>query len=381
MTPEAIIEEIIEDNTDEIEQFYSSRDGKPRSSHDGWLLDMKNFPNKYLPELTPVDVACALGIQNDQDMIEKVTMWIQVKRGLLVDADITIPEDLQKKVDHLLNPPACSVCPFHTIMESNHYCGMKICFKRKEQAWDREQLHAASKKLKVAIYDPETDGKEFRVLEDHYGGTNDHWELWKKKGKDLRLALMVDIDRTKGQSGYDLPRRVCALLVGKTLNNLLTQKHEERVEKRTKEQLQEAQTEYWCEKCRALAWEASQSIKVIFDGLNLEAIDALWEAPGTFGDWEFGRYELDGELQDDVNANRRQLVMNMIFEKASWQSFDEDDGDKITDYAATLADLAKKWGVKLPKSIMKMAQEFDAGMPGAEPAVSTETPKQKKGKK
>ncbi|HEX2996662.1 MAG TPA: hypothetical protein VHP14_17690 [Anaerolineales bacterium] len=388
MTPEAIIEEIIEDNTDEIEQFYSSRDGKPRSSHDGWLLDMKNFPNKYLPELTPVDAACALGIQNDQDMMEKIALWIQVKNGLLVDAEITIPEDLQKKIDHLLNPPACSTCPFHTIMESNHYCGMKVCFKRKEHAWDREHLHAASKKTGFAIYDPETDGREFRVLEDHYGGTNDHYELWKKKNKDLRLALMDDIGRTKGQSGYDLPRRVCALLVGETLRKLLTERHDERAEKRQAEQAIEARKKYIQQKCQLLAWEASLHIKAIFDGLNLKALGVLWETPSYGMDWDAFDYDdedvlpeirtldRDGSQANQAELKRRAFVMNMIANEQNWHYKDEEAS--IEEYAAELVTLAKDWGVKLPKSITTMAKQFQAEIPGA---VATETPKQKKGKK
>lgn len=383
VTPQAIINDILDENDDEILEMWSGdgRKEKPRSSHHGggWLLDMKNFPNKFLPILTPVDAACALGIQDDEAMMEKVATWIQASNGELPDIDseaLGIPENLLEKLHHLFAPPTCSACPFHSIIHGDHYCGMKVCHGRKQQAWDREQLRATSKSLGIAIYDPETDGKEFRVLEDHYHGTHEHWELWQKKNKDLRLALMVDIDRQRGQAGYSLPKSVCVLLVGKTLKDLLTQHHDERVEKRQKEEAVQTRAVYWAEKSEALAWEASKHIRVIFDGLNEDALEALWQSP-RYGHWEYSRQDTPDESQNDIGAvelRRCLFVMNMICEEANWLH----GGSKTLEaYAIRLTELAKTWGVKLPKSIMKTAQQFDAGMPG----VSAETPKQKKTKK
>ena len=73
--PDEVIEDSIGRLKDVVELWDDNRrDGKPRSAwSNGWLLDMKAFPNKLLPALTPVDAAIALGIQDDPKTMEKVS--------------------------------------------------------------------------------------------------------------------------------------------------------------------------------------------------------------------------------------------------------------------------------------------------------------------
>jgi len=364
--PDEAIEEIM-GSLDEVKELWS-RDGKPRGGrHDAWLLDMKNFPNKFLPVLTLVDAAIALGIQNEEEMMRKVSTWVEASLGELPDLDtetLGIPEPLLAMLDHLITPPACTACPFHTVVQKTHYCGMETCFNRKTRAWSYEQLRAASKDLKIQIYNAETDG-EFRVLEETYSDTGKkHAELFRKRSKDLRIALAVDIDRKKSQYGYSgVPSAAVVMLVGPTLKNLLATGQKERAEKRSTQNAAELLEKLLKLHRDALNWEATRHIKTVFDGLNLEALEILWETPGRYG-WELGERNTpegaqpEDDAKDEVKADfqRRLLSLNMI-NKAD--DLDAEYEDTVSSYADWLTGTAKSWDVKLPKSILKMAVQAD----------------------
>jgi ParB/RepB/Spo0J family partition protein len=192
--PEDVIENSIKRMDEVVDMWDDDRQGKPRSSYyNGWLLDMKNFPNKLLPQLTPVDIAIALGIQDDQELISHANTWYQIKTGD-IDPEIEAPSEegwvltpemmrltpeLVQKLEHLMNPPACTACPFYTKVHGSHYCGMKTCHTRKIVAWNTEALQQASKKLKIEIYQ-KSDGA-YKVLD------NGHQSLFKNRHKGLRL--------------------------------------------------------------------------------------------------------------------------------------------------------------------------------------------------
>jgi len=366
-TPDEIIDGVMDD-LPEVKQLWSGgREGKPRAgARDAWLLDMKNFPNKFLPVLTPVDAAIALGIQNDEQMMEKVATWIQASLGKIPDLDMEtlgIPENLLKKLEHLLNPPACSACAFYSVVQGAHYCGIEICFNRKTRAWDYEKLRAASKDLKIEIYDPETDG-EFRVLEEAWSDNGKkHMDLFRKRSKDLRLALAADIDRKKPQSGYQgVQSGSVVMLVGKSLKTIMETGQKERAAKRSKEEAAALLARLLEEKREMLDWELAGHVKILFDGMNYAALNALWDAPGRYGsDWATNRYTFTGGSKPSKNAPVseqadflcRLFALNMIHKIGGYYN------KSISEYAAHANEKVKSWGVKLPKSIMKLAAEMD----------------------
>jgi ParB family chromosome partitioning protein len=366
-TPEEIIEDVMNElEEEEVKELWSGhRDGKPRAgASDAWLLDMKNFPNKFLPVLTPVDAAIALGIQDDEEKMEKVATWIQASLGELPDLDtesLGIPLVLLAMLDHLVNPPACTACPFYSVVQENHYCGMETCFTRKTRAWEYEKLRAASKNLKIEIYNAETDG-EFRVLEDTYNGQGEHYKIFQARSKDLRLALAVDIDRKKQQHGYHLPSSVVVMLVGQTLKDLLAKGQKERAAKRSKEQADALLARLLEEKREALDWELAAHVKTIFDGMNLAALEAFWDTPGRYGSqWEVNRHTLPADRKPSKDASeaeqadflRHVYAMNMVRKVGGYYN------KTISEYVASAGEVIKRWGVKLPKSIIKLAAQMD----------------------
>jgi ParB/RepB/Spo0J family partition protein len=365
--PEEVIEDVMESLPEVKEMWPSWKDGKPRGgSGDAWLLDMKNFPNKFLPMLTPVDAAIALGIQDDEAMMEKVSTWIQASLGELPDLDtetLGIPEPLALMLDHLINPPACKACPFYSVVEGTHYCGMETCFNRKTIAWGSEKLRAASKDLGIDIYNKETDGAEYRVLEETWSDNGKkHLELFQKRSKDLRLALASDIDRKKTQSGYQgVPSGSVVMLVGKTLKTLLETGQKQRAEKRSKEQAAALLSRLRSEKREALDWELAGHIKVLFDTMNLAALRALWDAPGRYSnEWQTnvhnapgGRPSTDDKESVQEDFVRRLIAYNMVRKIGGYYN------KSISEYASDVIGELKSWGVKLPRSLAKLATEMD----------------------
>jgi len=375
--PEEAIENVLE-SLDEVKEMWQSyRDGKPRGGTDGWLLDMKNFPIKYLPPLTPVDLAIALGIQDDQEMIERALQCLRWKRGMPdmpedEFAELELPAEIITKLDHLLNPPACSSCPFYSVVDGTHYCGMETCFTRKTRAWEYERLRAASKDLKIDIYNAETDG-EFRVLEDNYNSEGKHYKLFKDRNKDLRIALAADIDRKKLQSGYKgVPSHAVVMVVGKTLKNMLASGQKERAEKRTKQQAAELVQSLRTTKREELDWELATHVKSLFEGWNLVVLQALWDTPGRYSsEWETNVYNAPNRPAADEKTPvkeeffRRLIAYNMVRKIKGPYLYKED----MSEYASAVGEKIKSWGVKLPKSITKLAAQMDEEIA----AVTTET--------
>ena len=366
-TPEEAVEEIL-DLSDEVLKLWNyDGDAKPRGYRNGWLLSTKNFPNKLLPAITPVDAAVALGIQDDEEMMHKVGAWALAAAGARPDLDtesLGIPQELLEKLEHLINPPACNVCPFYSNVNGTHYCGMKICHTRKSYAWEKERLRAAAKDLEIEIYDPEKDGREFRVLEETYSDNGKkHMELFRKRGKDLRIAMAVDIDRKKSQSGYNgVPSSCVVMVVGPTLKKLLESGTQKRTQKRAKEQAAALLQRVREEKCDALEWEVAAHVKTLFDGMNMAALESLWDAPGQYGsNWVINRYTFHNDDKPGKDAGvgdqevylRRVIALNMV--KKIGGSYRK----TMAEYAAHLTEHVKKWNVKLPKSIMKLAGEMD----------------------
>jgi ParB/RepB/Spo0J family partition protein len=381
-TPEETIEHAMENLAEVKELWQSYREGKPRGgSSDAWLLDMKNFPNKLLPVLTAEDLAIALAVQDDEQVLGEISGaysgwsgpedWDLIYESL--KGRLANRADLLEKLEHLVDPPACSRCLFYTVVNGNHYCGMEVCFNRRTYAWNAEKLRAASKDLGIEIYNKETDG-EFRVLEDNYNSEGAHYKLFKNRVKDLRVALAVDIDRKRSQSGYKgVPSGSVVMVVGKTLKKLLETGQKERSEKRTKEQAAALLANARTERRETLVWALAEHVKALFENMNLAALHSLWETPGRYSnEWEINIHTVraiqkpanDASDSEREDFYRRIFAANMVSKIESYWA-----GETISEHAETLFEKVKSWGVKLPKSVTKLPAEMDAEIA----AVTAET--------
>ena len=378
-TPDEVIEDVMESLPEVTEMWHGWSGDKPRGGRDGWLLSMKNFPNKFLPNLNAEQVAIALGVQDDEEICSLIDAafagwgWSPDDWETLIYPDLRrrLKEidrsDLIQKFEHLLNPPACTACPFYSVVEGKHYCGMETCFNRKTIAWQHEKLRAASKDLGIKIYSKKTDG-EFRVLEETWSDNGKkHLELFRKRSKDLRLALAEDIDRKKPQSGYQgVPSGSVVMVVGKTLKTLLETGHKERAEKRSKEQAAALLARLRNEKREALDWEVAGHVKVLFDAMNLMALQALWDAPGRYGsEWATNIYNAPGgrPSQDDKTDVQEDFVRHLIsfnmVRKIEGHYSHYSSTKTMSEYASVINEKVKSWGVKLPKSVSKLAVQMD----------------------
>lgn len=380
VTPDEAIEQAIRGLDESVTIWHDSRDGKPRSINNygepGWLLSNKSFPNKLLPELTAEDIAIALGIQDDPDMISRAIVYLQSKLGTLETedlqmldlqvSDLQLSPDLAAKIDHLLNPPACSACPFYVRMDGSHYCGMKTCHTRKTTAWHEQILQQAVNNLRIPLYDKK-DGK-YQIM------TYEHEKLFTARNKDLRLIRKDDV---KGQYHYQHFTGVedavfLVVMTGKTLQDKTTAIKEARVVEKQNHSAAERRNDLVDGHQDLLEWEATLPVKAMFDGLNLLALKALEEAafdwPADEDDIPEGA-RLADDASDEARADhmRRMLALSMLREAKGRYTT---RGNNCESWALWLCDTLVSWGLKPPKGFVKAAQRFDEEINEAVTAVT-----------
>lgn len=385
-TPDEVIEQSIRQLPETLHMWNDSRDGKPRSTDrydaPSWLLSMKNFPNKLLPELTPVDMAIALGIQDDQDMMDRANLYLMSKLDTLdledlqlLDvqvSDLKLPAELISKIEHLLNPPACTACPFYIRMDGSHYCGMKTCHTRKMVAWHEQILQSAIKNLGIPLYEKK-DGK-YQVM------TYEHEKLFKARNKDLRLIPRQEVRGTYIYQHFDGVEDDAFLVVmtGKTLQDKTAAVKEARVVIQQTQSAAERHNEMVDQHNRLLRWECTLPIKALFDGFNLAALEVMQEAGFHWSADEDDAPE-GTKPAEDAPQEIKTDFMRRVFALAMLEEADDRTtrGNNCESHALWLCDTLVSWGLKPPKGFVKAAQRMDEEI---KEAVTAETG-QKNGKK
>ncbi len=365
--PEEVVKDKLEEQRNVKSLWYDMRGGKPRAcSNDGWALDMKNFPNKLLPKLTVEEAMEASLDGQDGEFKKRVAAYLENgSTAGMTESDIQF-------IEHLTNPPACTACPFYTKLGSEHYCGMNVCYSRKERAWARQKLHNASKTLGIALYDPEADG-DLLIFEDKWHNEQ-HAKLFNAKGKDLRLAFMEDADRKRAQGGYEgVPSGAVVGVVGETLKKLLKEKVEKREAK--KEDTSAVVEEMKEEKAEALLAEAALYVQTLFGNFNDTAMKSLAEAP-NYGwgsdDTPFDEPKAGASDKEWAGFLRREYAFRMLDRCDDIP--DTYDVKSLREYADAIVKAVKGWGVKVPAAFLKTADGFDAELA----AVAAETKAQAK---
>jgi len=384
--PDETIEDVVRHQLKDVERMWDehSGNGKPHSSYrGGWPLDMKRFPNNLLPALTPVDAAIALGIQDNEDMMEKVGDWVMATN--LKDSELdpnsyalSIPDELLQKLEHLVNPPACNSCPFYTKIRGYHFCGVKLCHERKTSAWQLHLVEQASKKLDIAIYDKEVDGG-YRVID---------WQdqqLFTKKHKGLRLIAKDAIEGYTYQhfTGLD-DDAVVVVATGTALEQMKSHRQSGNGggKKTDKEKARMRAMKIYRPRRRELIWEFTLIGNAIFEAVPYSMLLKI-------NHWQYMQQDLqpskevmvaDNAKVDDAKIEymRRLTIWKMAVEN-SWHEI-----NNLTDFTVIvkrLEKLAQEWKVQMPTAIAQMAEQFQLEVDDIMGSVSAVTPKKANGKK
>jgi hypothetical protein len=304
------------------------RDGKPKSGYHGWPLDMKNLPSHLLPKMDEQTV----GIYEAQ-------------------------------IEHLINPPACSACPFYAKVRGSHYCGLKFCHQRKSMAWEDYSVELANKQTKIAVYE-ETDGM-YRAL-----GYSDN-KLFDKRHKDLRLIAARKIGNTyQNIKGLD-DGLVVVVATGAALSKINNSGNgSARGGKKTeKEKAEMRAMKIYRVKRKELLWAFTTVSKSLFDTTPLPVLE-----------WFMDRKYLGVdqrppvEKPDEKDATYREYQCRLVV----WSMIEDQSSnftrETLTDILSGLVEFTKGWKVKVPASLARMAEAMDAEIE----SVSMETGKAQK---
>lgn len=382
MSADEAVDGAMRDSDKAFMMWFGWRSGKPLAGEGLWAIDLpsEKFPMKHLPELKAADALKALDIK-EGFMLDRVKLWIDClvtgtckgpdgiaeypEPGDTV-ADHLIkygaPADVIEKLALLITPPGCSACPLHSVSDKQHFCGFKPCHKRKRAAWMASDVEKVSKRLKIAAYDPEQDGKTVLALnensyQDEY---KRHAELVKKQDPNLRVQTHYsEYSEHKWTASY-----LCRLiLVGDGAKAQKERVQKAKAAEKTREDDRDRQWE--SQRKRRDASDtfqekvANPAFAVAFKEMtNLPVMAALVGAvPPQKGDKK-------AEL---LNVLRIRLADHALDNMIGWNK--KQEGPVAV--AKHLQGVATTWGIKLPADFLDVAKKF-------EPAIAAET---KKGKK
>lgn len=325
-TPEEVIQGVLEDLDGVVEMWESYQAGEPRGGSHGWPLTMKKFPNELLPAMSEQAVGA-----NEQH------------------------------IEHLVNPPSCTSCQFYTKLRGTHYCGLSICFQRKTVAWKRQLVEKASKQTGIPVYSEE-DGISRQLS----------WQdksLFTKKHKGLRLI--------PGRGYQDFPNlnddEVLVVATGEALDLVYVSKNSgngsssgsgNKGKKTEAEKAKMRRMKVYRRVRRDLMWEFTGIAKSIFDGVPYEALLKInrWHHVLIDDQPPTKVIVADNAKVDDhkTEYQRRMLVWRLIMNDSSHYR-ESSMADMIKDFEKR----AKEWSVKIPKSLIKQAAEWDAEIKAA----------------
>lgn len=383
-TPANIIQNTLERQRNVLAMWQDGRDGKPRGgiswngSERYWLLSMKNFPNQRLPELTLSDLPILLGRENDTQLLRVIAyaenaLDAELRLGMM---DNEAAKQMAETLAILRDPPSCDTCPLYGRFNGRHYCGLRACHMRKEEAWKKERMFSTGKRTGVELY-MERDG-QYLVLDAH---DNQHQALWKERGPDLRLIERSKVRGYPSQFRFEkdgIDQELCVVcVVGKTMLDLKAAAKAERALERAGIRPTNTRYAMFQDKQERLQWEASGYFAdELLGALNLDAVKALHGCVSYWPD-DGPKYALltkgaSDEAQFDFL--RRKLALNMLHRLRPTVMYDSESRTCVMDFYETIELAAQKAGICLPESLRRAAREADTEIDIAFPlTVSTET--------
>lgn len=370
---------------DAIEQVLSMAEGlvarlDPKA---GWFI-AKPFPSKHLAPITKNFIEKVLEV--DQDTSPEVKAEIkELLRILQADMDIVDenfpqlrkhdPQALEK-LRVLVRPPACPGCPFHAVMDGDHYCGLVPCRTRKVEGWERKEKDDLAKKLGIKFY---VNAKEDGRYAELSTRSDADQKLFKSRHGDLRLIPAQYMWNNFDGVGMTLK----VVVVGKTAEKRLKAQHEAAAKGETENLSRELQMKVshlkdqfldrfqWEVAARAFAsaLDGITNIKLLeflsSDGLDMYSADL---PEGSDDQDELIKQALKMKKADGLKELRRIVMVNMLclkyFRNYRRQTL-LDSRKPVIEFAKHCEKIAAEWDVKLPKDWMKQAETYQAELDAA----------------
>lgn len=290
-----------------------------------WELAMKKFPVQHLPELA---------------------------------------DDITENREHLLNPPACTACDLFVILKGDRFCGLKPCFLRKETAWKQYKLEKASAKLKIPIYDRNSDGDAYLLLDFSYGS---HEKAYKSRHADLRIGPSSLFSGYTYQHTDDFDGSLRVIVVGGSVERLRVAGSRKMGKKSEKEKAEARAMKAYRRYRKELMWDYTGVAKDLFAGVPMSTLKYIcgWHYSSVL-DCIPDEFTLPPTATEEekLEFQRRFLVWKLIlavsthFSRCSLEN--------------NLKGFQKMTGVNAPQELVERARLWDAEINGLA-GVSAET--------
>jgi ParB family chromosome partitioning protein len=185
-----------------IKMWAGWRSGKPSGGSGLWELDAPVGKSaKYMPPVAGLEglnkhlvrkLAESDGVVSNGGELED---WACKLQGGLVAPEALIaqgaPADTIERLNQLVNPPACTACPFYVREQNNHYCTWKVCHTRKKEAWAWLEMEKHEKKLEIRQLSADEARAGFVVLGNSYNSETRRQEEAAIAAKDHNLRLHI----------------------------------------------------------------------------------------------------------------------------------------------------------------------------------------------
>jgi len=329
----------------------------------------KKFPVKHLPSLTLANINEVIGVDDGPDA-KAIKLLIDSGMEVTDEAHPHLKPDALEKIRVLANPPQCALCPLHAVMDGSHYCGVKLCSSRKQEAWKKYQIETVSKKLGIPLYQ-KSDG-EFKQL-NHYN--DDDKKFVKKGSSDLRLMpcnYMYNNFEGVGEKlqvvviGAEAQKRkkaeASATIAGK----------QESVSRDEQRKIMAAQTDY----INSFLWHvAAVEFSSVLDGVtNFEYLKSQFENMDRNSTYPLSVLEDDSDddllrevlklkKADAMREVRRMIMFHTVYDRTPGGQ--TQDKKPVVKMAKDCAELAAKWEMKLTRDFMTQAEKYQKELDAA----------------
>lgn len=377
--------QIFDSPQEAIEQVLSMAEGLVArlDSRAGWF-SVKPFPSKHLTPITKNVIEKVLEV--DQDTPPEVKAEIKelvriLQAGMdLVDENFPAirkidPQDLER-IRVLALPPACERCPFHAVLDGDHYCGLVPCRTRKVEGWERKERDDFAKKLGIKFYVNAKEDGQYAELNTRSDADR---KLFKSRHEDLRL--MPAQYTWNNFDGVGMSMKV--VVVGKTAEKRLKAQQEAAAKGQTENLSRELQMKVhhlkdqfinrfqWEVAARAFAsaLDGITNIKVL-EFLIREALDMYSAAlpEGSDDEDELIEKALKMKKADGLKELRRIVMVNVLYVKhipGFRRQTLMGPRKPVVEFAKQCEKIAAEWDIKLPKDWMKQAETYQAELNAA----------------
>jgi ParB/RepB/Spo0J family partition protein len=385
MSADQAVDQAMRDSDKAFTMWFSWNSGKPLAGSRLWSLDLQpeKFPMKHLPTLTAADTAKALDIEFTAQNKPQLTRWIAVLTtgqalgfdGIREAFDGTpsdyligqgAPADQIERLGHLVQPPACTACPFHSVSDKQHFCGFKSCHSRKRRAWFEAEAIKVSKRMSIPMYNPAADGKAVLVLAERSFESNHeyHDKLVKENNPELRLQVnFQEYQEHAWTKSYFVRVIAVGAIAVKAKDKVTKSKSNEQAEREKEERQREID--------RAMMGASRSFKKEYAADVFAQVFSKLdnMHAMATLANVEIKKSKGTNKEQI-LNELRAELANDMLDHLLGWQ-----DLEKGPEFVAKhLAGVATTWGMTLPADFAEVAAKYA-------PVVAVETPTKIGGKK